>query len=236
MPRIVHLSDLPPISNNRRFYSSYDASLQDIIWHDVEPLPQFIQTIVNRPRWFHPEALFDRSCPHTKYLHALFLQCPISNWRPITRSMIVQFSNALVSVDPSVAQSIKLYHSFSEMHMDEMCIAYDENNEVDSCDESATITSEDSAGNEVLILFRFWVNANPKYYGHEDVYEDQIRGNSKFAKKFLKTVMDTYDDDRVAENEEFTELMVGPIIEVPMTTEQFDNIEHTDFPTVNDLA
>jgi len=149
--------------------------------------------------------------------------------------MIVQFSNALLSVDPSVAQSIKLCHSFSEMHMDDMCIDYNANNDVDSCDESATITSEDSAGNETLILFRFWVNANPVYFGHEDIYEDQIRGNSKFAKKILKTVMKTYDDDIAADDQEFTELMVGPIIEVPMTEEQFDNIEHTDFPTINDL-
>jgi len=164
---VVKLYELPPISSNRRFYSAYDASLQDIIWHTVDAFPTFLPTIINRPRWFHPAAVFNRSCPHTKYLHALFLQCPISYWRPISRTMIVQFKTALLGVDPSVAQSIKLLHDYSEQAMDAMCIDFDENNDVDSVDESATITSEDSEGNEVLILFHFWVKANPVYLGRK---------------------------------------------------------------------
>jgi hypothetical protein len=105
---------------------------------------------------------------------------------------------------------------------------------IDSVDESATITSEDSAGNEVLILFRFWVNANPAYFGKEDQYQNQIRGNSKFVKEMLETVMKMYDDDEEFNDQQFEELITGPVIEVPMTPEEFMNIEHTDFPNTDD--
>jgi len=58
--------------------------------------------------------------------------------------------------------------------------------------------------------------------------------NSKFAKEMLEIVMKIYDDDQEFDDQQFTELIEGPIIEVPMTPEEFMNIEHTDFPNADD--
>jgi len=46
----------------------------------------------------------------------------------------------------------------------------------------------------------------------------------------LDIVIKEYDEDQEFNDQQFQELVEGPIIEVPITEEEFMNIDYTDFP------
>ena len=150
----VPLSKLPPV-NTGRFYSCFDLSLRTKYWHTTTTSsPNFAEcnvktvTLVGNPRWLHPNFYVVPWCVYTKYMHKLYLECPSTRWRPVTRGMSIIFRNALKYSAPNsgIPQSIKLY------------LGTDMEEEVssDGSDQSVTITSEDDPENETLFLFRFW--------------------------------------------------------------------------------
>ena len=87
----VPLSDLPSVTS-LAFYTSSCLSMRNLRWYVTPDPPAVHLTYVNRPIWLHPDASYRPWCRYTQYLHSLFLMChPTTNWRPVTRAMIVQF-------------------------------------------------------------------------------------------------------------------------------------------------
>ena len=151
------MRDLPSISSEKT-YTSYDITTRNIMWHDLpEPRLPPVPVLKHRPRWMAAGAEFLGNCPHTKYLHQLFLRCPSKDWQPVTRSMVHSLRESLKFAPDGVADCIKLNFNTDEEILAGMDIveSYDD-------DDSVTITSQDSADNETLFLFRFWTSCNPQ--------------------------------------------------------------------------
>jgi len=125
-----------------------------LYWHI---LPHTNPTLDTRPSWLHQFATYLPYCIHTKFLHSIFMQVsePFANhWRPVTRKMAVRFYDAITSRTAGLGISITLY-----LGPDEELY----NLESDEDDASISITSEDDSCNQVLFLFRFWVNGKDKH-------------------------------------------------------------------------
>ena len=151
------MRDLPSISSEKT-YTSYDITTRNIMWHDLpEPRLPPVAVLKHRPRWMAAGAEFLGNCPHTKYLHQLFLRCPSKDWQPVTRSMVHSLRESLKFAPDGVADCIKLNFNTDEEILAGMDIveSYDD-------DDSVTITSQDSADNETMFLFRFWTSCNPQ--------------------------------------------------------------------------
>lgn len=190
-PRKVRLEDLPAISSDK-FYSSFDLTLENLMWHDRTTPVQL--TLENRPRWMRDTATFDKTCVHTQYLHGLFLQCPTNNWRPVSRSMVISFRNAIQHAPPGVAACISVYFEQDIDLMNEMVNWVDEEA---SEDDSATITSQDSVLNETMFLFRFWTNTASRYRKFEATYDQEYTAGSKSVLDLINTTIEMYDMETV---------------------------------------
>lgn len=198
--RRIRLEELPPIQSTK-FYSSYDLSLENLMWHDRTTTPQLV--LANHPRWLRQSATFDKNCVHTQYFHSLFLECPTNNWRPVTRSMGASFSKAMRLAPEGVANCIMLFFELDLEHMNSMVADMSDD---ESVDDSATLTSEDDAENETLFLFRFWTNAYPGYHRFEPEFDMEFRAGTPAAIDMVDRIIAAYDLE--------TEYMETDIIEV----------------------
>lgn len=190
VPRKVRLEELPAISS-LKFYSSFDLTLENIMWHDRTTPAQIV--LENRPRWMRASATFDKTCVHTLYLHGLFLQCPTNNWRPVTRSMVISFRNAIQHAPPGVAACISVYFEQDIDLMNEMVGDDEEAGE----DDSATITSQDSELNETMFLFRFYTNTDARHRRFEPTYDQEYVAGSKSVLDMINLTIDAYDLETV---------------------------------------
>ena len=146
------LEDLPPVTSTH-FYSTYDLSLQHMLLHEKKHFTFEFSEGCARPVWMHPDPPFVHWCNFTKFMHRLYLQCPFTRWRPVTREMGWEFYHALKfsgysGFDQVVPMSISLY-----LGGDVTEIASE-----DSGDSSATLNSQDDADNQTLFLFRFHIS------------------------------------------------------------------------------
>ena len=79
----------------------------------------------------------------------------------------------------------------------------------ESDDDSISITSEDDVENEVLFLFRFWVNTNTIHRRPHHITEREVDADSI---QEIESIIEDYDMQnygRVIED-----LMTGPLIEI----------------------
>ena len=200
---VVELRDLPPITGDS-FYSSYDLTLQNIMWHSTASSSSIPAIhLKDKPRWLSTFAFFIPGCPYTNYLHKLFIQCPCNNWRPCTRSMVVSFRNAIQYAPPGVAECISCNFHVNEEYVDGLAVV----EPID--DDSVTVTEEDDVGNESLFLFRFWTNLDPRFIHFSPHREFEIRANKAIG--HINYAISQYDN--------ITDLINDHIVEVDSDTE-----------------
>jgi len=198
---IAALEDLPPITSTH-FYTSFTPSMTHLRWHEI---PDRDPELPNdrRPIWMHPLATYIPWCNHTKFLHRLYMWYPTTHWRPITRSLVIRFCNAITCGSTALSFSIRLYLG---------PIGLDDSSSMDESvsDLSTSITSADEPGNQVLFLFRFWihddnlVNRDAQHVTEREVNQESI--------DIINSIIADYDIDNY--DRFIMELMTGPIIEI----------------------
>jgi len=177
-PRVIKLENLPPITPTLTYtvITPLKESFEQLHRHNIpKSLP--LTQLPSRPCWLHPYATFLPGCNFTRYLHRIFLQVDdrfSTHWRPVTRGMIIQFRTVLTCRTTGLAMSVRLFLGPEEEFLDSAS---------ESEDNTVSITSEDD---EVLFLFRFWVNSDLAYHVTD-------RPVDKESIAIIDSIIDDYD-------------------------------------------